>query len=91
MLADFFSILLGGTLGLLIEETADQLAGMPGPIFSTMTCLTCLAKRLETSTFCKIWPDSETVYEAGGTWEVMVASNTTATILPGLPVRRFTP
>ena len=72
-----------------MEETADYLVGMRGPIFSTMTCRICWANRLETSTFFNTWPVSETVYVAGGTWEVMMASNTTATILPGFPVWRF--
>ena len=46
-----------------------------------MTCLTCVTKRLETSRFFKTWPDSVTLYVAGGTCVVIVASKTTASIL----------
>ena len=64
---------------------------MLGPIFSRMICLTCFANRLETSRFRKTWPDSETLYVAGGICVVIVASKTTASILPGFPVFRSTP
>ena len=43
------------------EDSADQCAGICGPIFSRITCRICLAKRFETSSFCNTWPDSYTV------------------------------